>query len=207
MNDAIQQFLAALAVRDFERVEALFGDGVRFRALVPSGVREGTGASEATGWLRRWFGNADRFELLRSHTDMLADRYLVSYRVRLREEGGWYVVEQQAYLMIDAGDGRIQDVSLLCSGFRPQPGVAQANREQAPQPRFAADAFYDAGARGCAEGPLEEIARQMRQLSSGQQLEVRATATSVAADLPAWCRLAGHELLRQEGHHYLLQRN
>lgn len=75
-----------------------------------------------------------------------------------------------------------------------------------PQPRFNADAFYDAGDVGCAFGPIDEIARLMRRMDSGQTLEVRATDLSVAADLPAWCRLAGHKLIAQEGHRYLIQR-
>lgn len=76
-----------------------------------------------------------------------------------------------------------------------------------PQPIFNADAFYDAGDTGCAFGPIDKIARLMRQMSSGQTLEVRATDASVAVDLPAWSRLAGHQLIAQEGHRYLLRRN
>jgi TusA-related sulfurtransferase len=72
---------------------------------------------------------------------------------------------------------------------------------------FGADAFYNAGDQGCAAGPLDEIAAQMRRLTPGQTLEVRATDPSVANDLPAWCRLAGHELARHEGDRYLLRRS
>jgi TusA-related sulfurtransferase len=69
-----------------------------------------------------------------------------------------------------------------------------------------ADAFYDAGDQGCAAGPLDEIAALMRRLGPGQTLEVRATDPSVANDLPAWCRLAGHELVRHTGDRYLIRR-
>jgi TusA-related sulfurtransferase len=72
---------------------------------------------------------------------------------------------------------------------------------------FGADAFYDAGDLGCAAGPLDEIAAQMRRLAPGQTLEVRASDPSVANDLPAWCRLAGHELAGHEGDHYLIRRS
>ncbi len=75
-----------------------------------------------------------------------------------------------------------------------------------PASLLGADAFYDAGDQGCAAGPLEEIAAQMRQLAPGQALEVRATDPSVANDLPAWCRLAGHELVQREEDHYLIRR-
>lgn len=71
---------------------------------------------------------------------------------------------------------------------------------------FGADAFYDAGNRGCAEGPLDQIAALMRQLESGQTLEVRATDPSVAVDLPAWCRMTGHTVADQQGDRYLIRR-
>ncbi|HEX9596170.1 MAG TPA: sulfurtransferase TusA family protein, partial [Anaerolineales bacterium] len=72
--------------------------------------------------------------------------------------------------------------------------------------QLGADAFYDAGDTGCAYGPLDDIARMMRDLSSGQTLEVRATDPSVAVDLPAWCRLTGHQLVTQQGDRYLVRR-
>ncbi|HEX5502992.1 MAG TPA: sulfurtransferase TusA family protein [Thermomicrobiales bacterium] len=75
-----------------------------------------------------------------------------------------------------------------------------------PGPRFGADAFYDAGERGCTEGPLDEIAALLRRLAPGQTLEVRASGMGVVEDLPAWCRLAGHALERQEGGHFLIRR-
>jgi TusA-related sulfurtransferase len=75
-----------------------------------------------------------------------------------------------------------------------------------PASRLGADAFYDAGEKGCAAGPLDEIAALMRRLAAGQTLEVRATDPSVAGDLPAWCRLAGHELVTRDEDHCLIRR-
>jgi tRNA 2-thiouridine synthesizing protein A len=46
----------------------------------------------------------------------------------------------------------------------------------------------------------------MRRLAPGQTLEIRATDPSVACDLPAWCRLAGHESVQQDGDRYLIRR-
>jgi tRNA 2-thiouridine synthesizing protein A len=71
---------------------------------------------------------------------------------------------------------------------------------------FDADAYYDAGGKGCAEGPLDRIAALLRQLESGQTLEVRATDPSVAVDLPAWCRMTGHTVVDQQGDRYLIRR-
>jgi TusA-related sulfurtransferase len=71
---------------------------------------------------------------------------------------------------------------------------------------FGADAFYDAGEKGCAAGPLDEIADLMRHLPSGQTLEIRASDPSVAGDLAAWCRLTGQTLVTHQGDRYLLRR-
>lgn len=110
-------FLSALERRDFEALEACFEPEATFRALVPSGVREGSGRQQAVAWLRHWFGPADRFEVQRMGVDSVADCLHISYRIRLREEGVWYLIEQQAYCV--AGDGQVQAMNLVCSGFRP----------------------------------------------------------------------------------------
>lgn len=73
-------------------------------------------------------------------------------------------------------------------------------------PIFDADSFYDAGDQGCGDGPLGKIAALMRKLDSGQTLEVRATDPTVAIDLPAWCRMTGHTILKQEKDRYLIQK-
>lgn len=196
-----QSFLESLAAQDFERLETLFSPQVRFRALLPPRTCDEKTAGAATGWLRRWFGEAGTLQVLQSTAAQVFDRLYLRYRLRTHDAAnGWRVIEQQAYCNVQ--DGHIADMWLLCSGFRPDP----ENQGQASQSHFNADVFYDAGVKGCAEGPLEEIAGLMRRMSSGQTLEVHATAPSVAGDLPAWCRLAGHELIGHEGEHYLIRR-
>jgi TusA-related sulfurtransferase len=75
-----------------------------------------------------------------------------------------------------------------------------------PGSLLGADAFYDAGDKGCGDGPLDEIAALARRLSPGQTLEIRATDPSVSVDLPAWCRLAGHEWVTRREDRYLIRR-
>ena len=203
-----ESFLAALTSRDFEQIEHLLHDQVHFRALVPSGIREGANAEEATAWLRRWFEDADEFCLISSSVDLVADRLHLTYRFRLRKRTEWQIIEQQAYCII--GGKKIEVMNLLCSGFRPDFETQRrqdrcAVRVEAPGSLFGADAFYDAGARGCADGPLDEIAGVMRGLASSQTLEVRAIDPSVARDLPSWCRLVGHTLIKQEQDRYLIR--
>jgi hypothetical protein len=110
-------FLQALERQDWEALESCFADDVQFRALVPPGLREGSSAASAAGYLKRWFGDADEIVLVGSEVRTVEDRLSISYRVRAHEDQ-WYVVEQAAYC--DVREGRIQRMDLLCSGFHPE---------------------------------------------------------------------------------------
>ena len=112
-----QAFLSALARRDFPALEACFAPDVEFRALVPSGVREGAGPAATVAWLRRWFGDADAFEMQHAELGLVADRLRISYRIRCRKDGRWTLIEQQAYCV--AATGQLDAMNLVCSGFRP----------------------------------------------------------------------------------------
>jgi len=205
-----QVYLDALAERDFGRIEKLLHPHIRFRALLPGAVREEATAEEALSWLRRWFGAAEVFTLTQWSIDQVIDRVYIAYRAHVRGQDGWQEVAQHLYCIVE--HEMIIDMALLCSGFRPlpeEPFVQETPDALAcayPQTRFEADLFYDVGDKGCAEGPLEQIAQMARRLSGEQTLEVRARNPSVTHDLPAWCRLAGYELLQQNGDRYVIGR-
>lgn len=82
---------------------------------------------------------------------------------------------------------------------------AKDSKSDPADPLFNADKFYDAGDKGCAFGPMDEIAAVMQQMQAGQVLEVHATDPTVGVDLAAWCRMTGHELVKQQGSHYLIE--
>ncbi|MBX5467229.1 MAG: OsmC family protein [Firmicutes bacterium] len=54
-------------------------------------------------------------------------------------------------------------------------------------------AVVEGGDLDCGSGLLLIIRRAMAPLAPGQVLEVRSRERSVAEDLPAWCRMVGHE--------------
>ncbi len=116
----LTQCLAALSQRDFERLESFFDPSVKFRALIPPGFREASGSSESVGYFRQWFGDADTIEVLDSQIDQLRTRSRLAYRLRVREDGKWYIVAQQMFCTV--GTSTIKDVDLLCSGFIPESG-------------------------------------------------------------------------------------
>ncbi len=59
----------------------------------------------------------------------------------------------------------------------------------------APDATCDGGDLDCGSGLLLIIRNAMDPLPSGAILEVRSREISVKEDLPAWCRLVGHDML------------
>ncbi len=196
-------FIHALAAMDFGAVERVFSPKVNFRSLVPGSERFASTASAAVGWLRDWFGDEETIQVLGSKVEMVRDILSIQYRFRVRAKGGeWQVIEQHAFCEITGG--RISEMRLACSGFLPDPDISKKD-EPGTKARLGGILFYDAGAKSCTEGPLEEISRLMRQLNTGQTLEVHATNPSVARDLPAWCRLTGHELLNQDMDHFLIR--
>lgn len=64
---------------------------------------------------------------------------------------------------------------------------------------------YDAGDLGCGDLVLE-LRAQLRALAPGAVLHVIARDPAAPVDLPAWCGLTGHTLLRSDHPHYHLQR-
>jgi tRNA 2-thiouridine synthesizing protein A len=68
-----------------------------------------------------------------------------------------------------------------------------AEREH-PAPAF--DAFWDAGDMGCGELVMH-LSHRLRSIP-GQVLKLLATDSGARADLPAYCRMTGHELVHAE---------
>lgn len=54
---------------------------------------------------------------------------------------------------------------------------------------------FDGGDMDCGSGLLLAITTRMRMIDEGQVMLLHTREPSVVADLPAWARLAGHELL------------
>ncbi len=119
MSDELgTRLVGAIAAQDEAALADCFARDVEFHALVPSGLRERTGATEAASLMSQWFGDSTELHLLDSRSEQVGDRLHISYRFAGVEEGDAYVVEQQLYCLV--GDGKISRVDLLCSGFRPR---------------------------------------------------------------------------------------
>jgi hypothetical protein len=112
------KFAEALGHKDFDTVLTLLDSRVDFRGLTPGRAWEATDAGAVEAILRQWFEDTDVLEEIVSiESDCFADRQRVAYRFRGHNPDGPFVVEQQVYYT--EGDGRINYIRVLCSGFRP----------------------------------------------------------------------------------------
>ena len=69
----------------------------------------------------------------------------------------------------------------------------------------AAAARWDAGDLGCGELVLE-LKLRLKALEPGQLFHLTARDSGAPEDLPAWCRLTGHRLVRQSAPDYWIER-
>jgi tRNA 2-thiouridine synthesizing protein A len=64
---------------------------------------------------------------------------------------------------------------------------------------------WNAGDTGCARFVVELRAR-MSRVAPGQCLRITARSEGAIADLPAWCRMTGHELVSAEPPVFVVRR-
>ena len=116
---AAASFLEALAAGDFDRLGQALDDDATMAALLPRGFREWHGADAITGMFTQWFGDVDEFEVADASVGQVGARLQLRWRLRLRGARlgpDPMIVEQHVYATT-GNSGRIQSMSLLCSGF------------------------------------------------------------------------------------------
>lgn len=70
---------------------------------------------------------------------------------------------------------------------------------------IAHSSAWDAGDMGCGDLVLE-LRLRMQQLKAGEILKLTARDLGAPEDLPSWCRMTGHTLLRAEPPDYWIQK-
>jgi len=114
----VHEFVDALARRDYDAIETTLVPEVRFRALIPPGVREASSRGEARAYVQRWFGDADEFEIIERTVDTVGDVHHAGYRIHLREDGVKYVVPQPLFGTVGARG--IEKSDHTCHTVRPR---------------------------------------------------------------------------------------
>lgn len=119
---AVDLILQSFMEHDFRLlVDALEPDAT-MRALLPGGLREWAGGAAISGAFARWFAAAEHYEVVDTAVGQIGDLLALRWRLRLRADrlgDDVMIVEQQAYAATGRS-GRVQHISLLCSGFWPQ---------------------------------------------------------------------------------------
>lgn len=141
------RLIEAVAAQDATAIAACFADDAEFRALIPRGLTERSGAIETAALIAAWFADSAELDLVDARTDQVEDRLHVSYRFQGVEDGEPYVVEQHLYCLVEAD--RIRRADLLCSGFRPRAAhEGPAGRAGRGERRLPQDRPADRAGRG-----------------------------------------------------------
>ncbi|MCA8944230.1 MAG: sulfurtransferase TusA family protein [Planctomycetes bacterium] len=74
-----------------------------------------------------------------------------------------------------------------------------------PDDPIKSQRVYDAGTTLCGELALE-LRAMLREMQPGDVLEVVANDSAAPQDLPAWCDVTGHALVRATHPHYWIRR-
>lgn len=113
--------------KKFEDLESIFSDTIFFRALTPPNIITLNNPTEVANTLKKWFDvdEPDQCKILDSKSEFFVDCLHVYYRVFRTYKGNSYEVEQKLYCEVSSG--RIQKLSLLCSGFRKVVNVVESS--------------------------------------------------------------------------------
>jgi hypothetical protein len=114
----LETFIQSLAVRDWDALESAFHPAVRFRALVPAGLREANTRTEARRYYEKWFSDVQQFEMVGHAVMPVSERRQITYRLHFIEEGAPKVCEQHVFVTL--GEMGIEKFDLVCSGFLPR---------------------------------------------------------------------------------------
>ena len=120
-EDVGTRFAKAFAAEDASALLDVLSPDVDFRALTPGRAWEASTAKAVVDeiMLRRWIEPRDHVEALEwvEPGRSVGPRHRVGYRLRVRNDDGAFVVDQQAYFEVD--NERITWLRVMCAGFVP----------------------------------------------------------------------------------------
>ncbi len=197
-----EAWIQAITDGRLEQLQQFCQPGIISQVLTPKQFVTLDNAVDLVTKYRQWFGECTDIQVEASRIDQVGERLGIFYRFHLREHQAWFTIEQQLYSILKGG--RVEELQLLCSGFQPAEWnglVVLPNPANMGEPDFGRDElleFYidasDASSTCAVLTPA--IRMKLREMQSGQVLEVRVDDPSAKGDLEAWCRLSGNQLLK-----------
>jgi TusA-related sulfurtransferase len=191
-------WIQAIIQGDWDRLENYCQPYVQSDVLLPHRYFAFEKALDLAAKVREWFGECSAFTIEHTRIEPVGERLGICYRLRFLKQGAWKVAEQQLYCTLQ--DERIARLHLLCSGFQPieAGGLAGSGQEKAGSEQAALLVIQtgaeDQGSTCALLTPA--IKARLREMESGQVLEVRVDDPSARQDIEAWCRLSGNSLLK-----------
>jgi hypothetical protein len=109
----------AIVARDVTRVIALLHPEIDFRAMTPNRIWEAADADGVEAILRQWFEDPDDeiHGIEATEPVSIRDTVRVGWLVRVSDDHGPHVFEQQAY--VRERDGLVTWMRVICSGWIP----------------------------------------------------------------------------------------
>jgi len=120
-DDVGIRFAKAFAAQDASALLDVLRPDVDFRALTPGRAWEASSAKEVVDGIMfgHWIHPSDHVEALEwvEPGRSAGPRHRVGYRLRVRNDDGAFVIDQQAYF--EADNERITWLRVMCSGWVP----------------------------------------------------------------------------------------
>lgn len=197
-----EDWIRAITSGALDRLEGLCQPQVASQLLTPKRYLNFENATDLTTKVRQWFGGYSHIQVEDSRVELIGERLGIFYRFLVPEQAGWSRIEQQLFCTMQ--DGKIAHLHLLCSGFQPVAlsGLSALSNGQTEDDksldRDELLVFYtgtEANGSTCSM-LTPAIKSKLRQMESGQVLEVRVDDPTARGDIEAWCRLSGNSLLK-----------
>jgi hypothetical protein len=111
-------YIQHVSSMEYEKLADLFSGNISFKALLPSGYVTAEIPLEIVAYYDKWFvsDSNQKYEMLDSRVEMISDILHISYKINIVRGNTSYDVQQQLFCELQSG--KIQKLSLLCSGPR-----------------------------------------------------------------------------------------
>lgn len=193
-----QEWIQSIADGTVERLEEFCAPDISFQFLTPKRYVILDNAADLVARFRQWFGNCRDFQVQASRIDLVGERLGIFYRFLLREDDAWYNIEQQLFCTLQ--DAHITQLHLLCSGFQlvaeNHPSMSESEAENVVHDQLL-ELYTGSSAVDSTCAVLTPMIRaKLREMQTGQILEVRVDDPTAQGDIESWSRLSGNELLK-----------
>jgi len=195
-------WIQAIIEKDLDKLANFCSPTITSILVTPNHMDTLHSSSDLIAKYLDWFDDYTYFNLENSRIAMVGERLGIFYRIRLQSQGGWHIIEQNLYC--NWKNGRVEKVWLLCSGFQPVWSNEQVELAYSPKTgeqdlkRDELLVFHSEAAKvgGICALLTPAIKTKLREMQSGQVLEVYVDDPTARGDIESWSRLSGNKLLK-----------